>query len=52
MVPCDRIGAHMKSGFGGDPVKDHTKHNGKRNTNLTMKRFAGLQTEYVDCEGK
>ena len=42
MAPGDRIGAHMKSGFGGDPVEDHTKHNGKRNTNLTFKK--GLQT--------
>lgn len=42
----------MKSSFSGDPVENHTKHNGKRNTNLTMKRFTGLQTEYVDCKGE
>lgn len=34
VAPCDGVGAHMESGLGGDPVDDHTKHNGKCNTYL------------------
>lgn len=47
MAPCDWIGTHMKSSFGGDPVEDHTKHNGKCNTDL----FAGSQMKKQSSEG-
>ena len=52
MVSCDGIGTHVEGSFGGDPVEDYTKHNGKCNTNLTRQRFAELNTGYVDFEIK
>lgn len=43
MVPRSGVGAHVKGGFGGDPVEDHAKHDGKGDANLTVESFALAQ---------